>query len=484
MMKTTAIIACVILPVLLWGQSTYEVIVSDNVYIFNFSAIESSDGALIVPVGRVDTIAWMPANYKDGFLLKIDRYGDTTVKNYYFRDTTFMFNYNFSLGQDNSLITGIANSENCAEFMLLLMKVNAQFEKLWVRFYIFPGYHNYEFDQAFITPYGFILAGNYYEFQHAAAYPLFIKLDHSGNVIDSYSYPIGATERFEYLLAPDSSQIWCFSSDGIKQSRGGGSLIVFDTAFNHLYSKPLSGDMIHLTTHWYSESTFLLGYDGQRPGAPYQDDEHYIQIYDTSLNILHSNYFGSPDTNETTAFRQSVDFNHPDSIYFASWKNYYFGYPPPTAVSWIVVGQVDSTLQPRFIHFIGGDTYYETAYIYACSDGGCFVGARKFHSELALYDLLFFKLNNEGLLVGDTPPGLEIRHALVYPNPATDWLTVETALRDSRIEIYNTIGNLVLTYQINGIKEHINVDHLLRGIYVYKVISENGYCETGKFIKQ
>ena len=207
-MRITVIILFFIFPALTFSQTTYEVCISDSVHCISFNAVEDEEGNILVPVGRADTIAWMPNNLNDGYLLKIDRYGDTVVRNYCFGDTAFVLSHIFVMSGNNYLVTGTAKVESNNEYMLLLMMVNAQLEKVWVKFHIFPGYWNYSFDKAYNMEYGFILAGKFIENLHVAPkYPLLIKIDHNGNIISSYSYPDGATERLEYLLSHDSAEI-------------------------------------------------------------------------------------------------------------------------------------------------------------------------------------------------------------------------------------------------------------------------------------
>lgn len=70
----------------------------------------------------------------------------------------------------------------------------------------------------------------------------------------------------------------------------------------------------------------------------------------------------------------------------------------------------------------------------------------------------------------------------VYPNPVTDFLTIElfgNETRTFRIEIINMRGTIVITdkKELNDqfwIKEPYNVGNLIKGLYLVRIMSEDG----------
>jgi hypothetical protein len=149
-----------------------------------------------------------------------------------------------------------------------------------------------------------------------------------------------------------------------------------------------------------------------------------------------------------------------------------------------MTGQLDSQFQARYMNFFGGDTYYETHYIKATRDGGSFICAGKWVPETQVYDLIFLKLNNEGLLLGDHSPSFDMKKAILYPNPVSYQLFIQTALRNASLIIYQIDGRQVLENRLDQIVETIDVQDLLTGLYIYKIITPDGYHENGKFFKQ
>jgi hypothetical protein len=72
----------------------------------------------------------------------------------------------------------------------------------------------------------------------------------------------------------------------------------------------------------------------------------------------------------------------------------------------------------------------------------------------------------------------------IYPNPASDILTVEnTANQNEYISIYNIQGQLILEYPIEQGKSKINIKGLTKGVYIIKIYSSNNESLT-KFVKE
>ena len=70
----------------------------------------------------------------------------------------------------------------------------------------------------------------------------------------------------------------------------------------------------------------------------------------------------------------------------------------------------------------------------------------------------------------------------VYPNPATDIITIKTPTRIKGIKAINILGQV--TIDQNGPSEKLNVSSLKSGIYILKIMQENGSIATKRFIKK
>jgi uncharacterized delta-60 repeat protein len=89
-----------------------------------------------------------------------------------------------------------------------------------------------------------------------------------------------------------------------------------------------------------------------------------------------------------------------------------------------------------------------------------------------------------GLGVGVSSPESNSSNISIYPNPATNLITLEIGLVDDYIvEIVSPDGKLILKEKQNGSSFHINIENLERGMYFLKLSGKNIF-QTSKLIKQ
>lgn len=74
----------------------------------------------------------------------------------------------------------------------------------------------------------------------------------------------------------------------------------------------------------------------------------------------------------------------------------------------------------------------------------------------------------------------------IYPNPSTGLLTIEfeqesSSLNWNQLEIYNSLGELVLSQTISGVREYVDLRGKT-GIYFFIAKSDNGEMSTPKRI--
>lgn len=78
----------------------------------------------------------------------------------------------------------------------------------------------------------------------------------------------------------------------------------------------------------------------------------------------------------------------------------------------------------------------------------------------------------------------ETKHfSSAYPNPGKNVLNIRTALQNARVEVYNSLGHLVLNLELLENVTSINTSSWPSGTYFWKVISNDKEAESGKWIK-
>ena len=72
----------------------------------------------------------------------------------------------------------------------------------------------------------------------------------------------------------------------------------------------------------------------------------------------------------------------------------------------------------------------------------------------------------------------------IFPNPNNGTFTISNLTKSSQsiIEIYNAIGEKVYSSSIENQNTTVDINKQAKGIYFYKIISENGMVRNGKLI--
>ena len=80
--------------------------------------------------------------------------------------------------------------------------------------------------------------------------------------------------------------------------------------------------------------------------------------------------------------------------------------------------------------------------------------------------------------------GHEIIRAKVYPNPASEWVTVESTNPVGQVVLYDLNGRVVRIQNTDGGSCQVNMRDLSAGFYTMKITFENGTVQTLKIIKR
>ncbi len=71
----------------------------------------------------------------------------------------------------------------------------------------------------------------------------------------------------------------------------------------------------------------------------------------------------------------------------------------------------------------------------------------------------------------------------IYPNPASENITIKSPFTSGKILIYNTVGQLVFSDNINTKTTHVNTSHFETGIYLLKIINKTNVLTQKLIIK-
>ena len=101
--------------------------------------------------------------------------------------------------------------------------------------------------------------------------------------------------------------------------------------------------------------------------------------------------------------------------------------------------------------------------------------------EPAAYDFHFRMITTGGGVGVDDNVTTELESAIMFPNPATDVLYIDSKNEILSINVVNTAGQMVYSESVNMLKTQLDVNNLQPGIYFVQVETANG-ISTQKII--
>jgi hypothetical protein len=421
-------------------------------------------------------------------LWKISAYGDTSSYRIDLNEVRSYFSYIENISDSTYLLFGASGDtlHRLSYNLLTVVLTDTVFNVQWVKTFDIKDERNLELISVLKDDYGYYIIGNIVDENIPGIYnPLFIRLNNVGDTIRTSITPgfDGNEPVHSAIFNPDSTSIWWFSSSPPSQW-GRLTRRTVDTMFNFLGQDTLmykiSGEMC---AKHISDSSFLFSctYHINEAGQP-DDDEIGVFLFNNNLEALEFNHFGAVDTLDYPGRAQGIDFRNADTLYYAGMKNVIISFNPD-GPSWILVGQLDATLQPRYQRIYGGDGYYMVLNVLATRDGGCMISTLLHDHELNKDDLLIMKLDPEGLITRTEDLIVPFRNAIVYPNPVRSLLCVEFTNQKGIFSLIDLNGRIVKQAMIHKGRNDVDISNLSAGFFIYRIQINNQEFESGKIIK-
>ena len=208
--------------------------------------------------------------------------------------------------------------------------------------------------------------------------------------------------------------------------------------------------------------------------------------FDPEFNNLGSSLIGNPDYDiRKDNGLVSMDYYDPNSIYVAGTFDYDVGIWIEHS-SWIVIGKVDNSMNLLTEKYIGGDAYYSFKTINATNDGGVFIGATRYDYMTQDYehDVYYFRFDSIEMTVSvdENIDGQMLQNAIVYPNPARNHFFLRTFETDSKLYLFDLEGNNVLSKTIKERITKVEIENIVSGHYLWKLVKNSEKIESGKII--
>lgn len=234
----------------------------------------------------------------------------------------------------------------------------------------------------------------------------------------------------------------------------------------------------------YSEDLFILAGKYNLPG---QTRDVGVEKIDYNNILIACNFFGmQADTIDFPAHYNGVAIIDEDNIYIPGSSNVdIFGHPYSHFLSWFMLNKVDGDLNLQWQKFYGGKAYYFLISIIPASDGGCVMMGTRYHPDNPTgRDAYILKVGPDGLVsVPEVEGGMQVREVILYPNPGTSQLYIQTGHDDLEIHFYTANGLLHFKDRINQFNHTVNTGSWPAGTYLYQIVKGAEIMDSGKWIK-
>ncbi len=230
------------------------------------------------------------------------------------------------------------------------------------------------------------------------------------------------------------------------------------------------------------DSTYFLSGLHHFLGSNEEEDIGIKKIRHTN-EVIAEHRFGKPDTTETTALKQSLDFIYPDKIYCGGWQRNGLSFISELP-GWLSLSQYDEDLNLNWTRYYGGDAFYIMEGVLATQDGGCLIYSRRYaFTGDYNYDIHLLKVGPDGLLTSTTTPE-NTPNITVYPNPTSNYIffdTGEAGMYD--VSFFDGLGKVIFQEKILN-NRPVDVRHLPAGIYTYVLERKGEIVSQGKWVKE
>ncbi len=328
------------------------------------------------------------------------------------------------------------------------------------------------------------------------------------SIRSSHLIPTYGVKIYSIMQKPDYTGylIICEGNYNIPFESYLSHIITVDNNLNFISIDSLPGECAYFSQLRQFNNGILIGGRAVRswggipppipPPVPYVTEEYCIEKLDNNLNVAKQvylshvvlNHHGSAsDTISYPAMDQNFAFIDTNNIYACHYR----AYPPagyPNKQNYFVIARFNANLDKKWQYYFGYDAYYWPNCIIATLDGGCFISGIRYDAatQNQEYDIFYLKLDSTGLFVSTHEPKIEIHLAIMFPNPGTDKITLESGpqLTGATFMLFTMLGVKVMEQTISSKLQTMNAGNLLSGTYVWEIVKYGKTVDSGKWIKQ
>ncbi|MEA3504649.1 MAG: T9SS type A sorting domain-containing protein [Bacteroidota bacterium] len=308
----------------------------------------------------------------------------------------------------------------------------------------------------------------------------FLKFDLEGDLIHQKIYDSSSWEIiYDILIKPDpeSETFYAFGSgfNGTADER-----LSLDSNFN-IVDENNTGVILEHDAEWVNDTAYVLC------GSDYKNDTMYItvKVMDTNMVVHEELLFKhNSSKDQHVGVFNGLSFIDNEHFYLGGSTHVNSTYmPSPT---YIMLNKLNTTLHKEWQKYYGGDARYVLYSMRATLDGGCIMTGTRYDWNIQNNerDIFIMKINENGVFTSVDEGDFQVAEAIIYPNPGTDKLYIQSAFPVKEFQMNDINGRMVLKQHINSVTYGVDVSQLNSGIYLYQIIGIDGKIQRGKWIKR
>jgi len=201
-------------------------------------------------------------------------------------------------------------------------------------------------------------------------------------------------------------------------------------------------------------------------------------------------YLTYPDTTACPAYYNSIEVLPDGNLIFCFIDNVVNNFYPQSEPAQINLMKLTPDFEVIWHRYIGEPGTKYDPYVMRTTESGEIVilGAYSHAPPGNAFEMqaLFIKTNSEGIITGtnDELPGVRSTQAIVYPNPARNFVQVEysMAFTQTTFSLLDISGKTVFEKQLAANKQSLDISGIPAGTYIYRVYNQKGLDESGKLM--
>jgi hypothetical protein len=298
----------------------------------------------------------------------------------------------------------------------------------------------------------------------------------------------GMLISYDFVTKPNLSGYISFIYEFSQSVYWEGYIYDYDSDMEVLSTKPLPNNFKNFFTSLpLNDSVFYLAGTYKEPGKSLQLG--CLQM--TTKGDLIDSFLSAPlaDSTSYTAYYNSLDFLSCGDIVMCGTYGIVGQFVPQHAPSWISLFRFSPDLELQWHRYIGGDANYEAYSMRISPDDEIVIAGG--HSpvppqSLFKKDLMIMKTDSNGLITGinNEPPAATTTEAILFPNPAGDFVVVDFSLlyKTATLQLTDLAGRAVLERALTANHQQVDITGVPAGAYVYRIFNNKGLEESGKLV--